>query len=366
MIHKPKKNHKELYIILILTSLILSFQGCSSNPDADIEEIALTLDFSRTDEALYQAAKAYYQTPKPDTIEIYRKYLSPDRAFWLELSPFYEKITTDPSISTGFQDTVLATHYGRFLADTNMMKLLDSIHLRFSPDYPFQQTLLPIFKRVLKHFPEATVPKVRTFVNGYSPPGMIPEIDQNFPSISGKYFGMGLHYWMGESFSFYSPDLPLFIRKRFHPRFMPVGVAGQIADDIIPAIDLRTNPTLLDKAIRLGIRQCIMDALLPNEPDSMKFFYSDKQMGWANYYEKNIYKEIVPKLYSKNFAEHQPYLIEKPFTTELARESAPRLAQYFGWKVVKSYLKKHSEVTISQLSETKDYETLWKESGYKP
>lgn len=362
---KSKKAFGILLYIIIISSNIF-FNGCSSNPNADIEGISLELNLKRMDEPMYQAAKAFKENPKPDTFAIYQKYLSPDREFWLELSPFFEQITADSLITSGFQDTVLALHYGRFLADTNMMKLLDSIHIRFAPDYPFKETLLPVFKRVVKHFPQAQIPEIRTFVNGYSPPGMRPEIDQNFPSASGKYFGMGLHYWMGERFSFYAPDLPMFIRKRFHPRFMAVSVANQIAEDIVPGVDLRTNPTLLDKAIQLGIKQCVLDALAPNEPDSMKFFYTDKQMYWAEYYEKNIYKEILPKLYVKDFTVHQDYLVEKPFTADLSRESAPRLAQFFGWKVVKAYLKKHPEVTIAQLSEIKDYESIWKNSGYKP
>ncbi|MBX7243791.1 MAG: hypothetical protein K1X92_18770 [Bacteroidia bacterium] len=359
-----KKSGLILYIIIIFINIFL--QGCSSNPNADIEDVSLELNVKRLDESMYQAARAFRTSPTPDTFAIYHQYLSPDREFWLELSPFYEQITADSLIRSGFQDTVLALHYGRFLADTNMMKLLDSIHLRFAENYPFEETLLPVFKRVKKHFPDAQIPQIRTFVNGYTPPGVRPEIDQNFPSVSGNYFGMGLHYWLGERFSFYPPDLPMFIRKRFHPRFMVVGVANQIAEDIVPGVDLRKNPTLLDKAIQLGIKQCVLDALAPNEPDSMKFFYTDKQMHWADYYEKNIYKEILPNLYSKDFSVHQGYLVEKPFTADLSRESAPRLAQYFGWKVVKAYLKKHPGTTIAQLSEIRDYESVWKNSGYKP
>ena len=353
----------KFFSILLLSGVL--FSGCGGNPDADIKGITLSLDVKRIDGAMHQAAKAF-QGEKPDTFGIYIQYLKPDRAFWLELSPFYEKITSDSSISEGFQDTVLALHYGRFLANTHMMHLLDSVHKRFTADYPFEETLLPVFKRVLKHFPDAEIPKIRTFVNGYSPPGIVPDIDQNFPTASGNYFGIGLHYWMGEQFSFYAPDLPEFIRKRFHPRFMAVSVAHQIADDIVVKTDLRSNPTLLDKVIRLGIKQCVLDALVPNVPDSMKLYYSDKQIAWADLFEKNIYKEIVPKMYSKDFSQHQSYIVEKPFTAELSRESAPRLAQYFGWKIVKSYLKNHPEITIAQLSEMKNYETIWKTSGYKP
>jgi uncharacterized protein YjaZ len=89
-------------------------------------------------------------------------------------------------------------------------------------------------------------------------------------------------------------------------------------------------------------------------------------MYWADYYEKNIYKEMAEKLYSKDFQVHQQYIMEKPFTSSLSRESAPRLAEYFGWKVVNSFMKNHPEITIAELVERSDYETIWKESKYKP
>lgn len=353
-----------IFFAILLFSLL--FAGCSlSDPNADIKDITLTLDVKRTDSLLFAAAKEFRSQAHPDTFAIYQRFLQQDRDFWVELSPFYDKMQKD-SVTSEVKDSILSLYYGRFLADSNGYKLLDSVKKKIPYNFPFEERLTPLFKRVKKHLPEAKIPKIRTYISGYTPPGVMPQVDQTLPTISGEYFGLGLHYWMGPKFLYYSPDIPVFIKKRFDLRFLEVVIATQIADDVVQEVDLRKNPSFLDKTIRLGIRQNLVDALLPNEPDSMKLYYTEKQMYWADLYEKNIYKEMVQSLYSKDFTVHQKYISEKPFTSELSQESAPRLAQYFGWKVVQSYLKNHPEVTISQLIERKDYETIWKESKYKP
>ena len=347
--------------------LLFACLSCGdTDPNADVKDMVLPVKIYRTDSLMYLAAKAFQQ-PKPDTMGIFNQYLKPNRQFWLEMCPLYDKLKADTSLSDLYIDSVLAlSYYGPFLADKTTGQLMDSIHQHFSPTFDIASQLVPVFKRWKRDFGVDTIPAICTFVNGYSPPGMMPEVDQVFPTISGKYLALGLHYWMGQKFLFYSPDIPVYVKKRFNPQYMGVVVAQQIAEDLVLPIDLSQNPTLLDKAIRLGIRQCVVDALLPSTPDSTKMWYTSMQMAYCHKFEKNIFNFVKGELYSKDFLEQGKFTEDKPFTAELSRESAPRLAQYWGWEVVKSYMKTHSEVKIAALAERKDYEKIFKESGYKP
>lgn len=360
---------KSRLLVAIFLIALSFFSACSSgNPDADIAGIQLDMKVLRADSLMWEASKALLTTPKPDTFAIFERYLKPERDFFLEVTPLFDKFMRD-SVSVGMQDTVLALYYGRILANPSYLALLDSVRKRFPAGYDFQTPLLPLFKRVRKLFPDAPLPQLRTYISGYPGRGEqvdANQIDQAFTSVSGKFYVLGLHYWMGTSFKFYPPDVPVFIKKRFEPRFLPAIVANQIAEDLVMRVDLRKMPTLLDKCVRAGIKQVLVDALVPNEPDSMRLYYSDKQMYWADYYEKNIYKELTPLLYNKDFSEHLRYMSDKPYTSELSLESAPRIGQYFGWKVVKAYLAKHPNVKLTDLLDRQDYETIWKESGYKP
>lgn len=351
------------YILIIL---LLGFISCGdTDPNADVKDMVLSVKIHRTDSMMYLAAKAFHQ-PKPDTIGIFNQYLKPNRAFWLELFPQYEKLVADSSLTESYQDSVLALYYGQFLSDKNTWQLMDSINKHFPPNFDIATQIVPVFKRWKRDFGVDTLPEVCTFVNGYSPPGMMPEVDQVFPTLSGKYLALGLHYWLGKSFIFYSPDIPVYVKKRFDPQYIGVVVAQQIADDMVPAIDLSQNPTLLDHAIRLGIRQCVVDALLPSTADSTKMWYGSLQMAYCHKFEKNIFNFVKEELYSKDFLIQRKYIEDKPFTSELSRESAPRLAQYWGWEVVKSYMKNHPDIKIADMVKRKDYEKIFKESAYKP
>lgn len=350
------------FLVLLLFACI----SCGEkDPNADVKDMVLPVKICRADSFMYLAAKAFQQ-PKPDTIGIFNQYLKPHRQFWLELFPQYDKLMKDSSLTDTYRDSVLALYYGQFLSDKNTWQLLDSVQQHFPPDFDIATQVVPVFKRWKRDFGIDSLPAVYTFVNGYSPPGMMPEVDQVFPTISGNYLALGLHYCMGNSFLFYSPDIPVYVKKRFSPEYIGVVVAQQIADGAVPPIDLSQNPTLLDKAIRLGIRQCVVDALLPSTPDSTKMWYSSMQMAYCHKFEKNIYNLIKGELYSKDFLVQRKFIEDKPFTSELSRESAPRLAQYFGWEVVKAYMLSHQDVKIADLAVRTDYEKIFKESGYKP
>jgi hypothetical protein len=57
-----------------------------------------------------------------------------------------------------------------------------------------------------------------------------------------------------------------------------------------------------------------------------------------------------------------------PFTLAngVPQKSAPRLGEYIGWKIVKSYLDAHPEVDLPTLLRNKDYQQILNESQYKP
>lgn len=353
------------YTLCFFIFCLLLISCGDSDPNADVKDINISLKIHRTDSLMYLAAKDFQQG-KADTFAIFNQYLKPNRVFWLELFPQYDKLMRDSSLTDSYRDSVLALYYAQFLSDKNTWQLLDSVQKHFPAQYDFRTQIEPIFKRLYKNFHIQELPAVCTFVNGYSPPGMMPEVDQIFPTISGNYMAVGLHYLMGKSFLFYSPDIPVYVKKRLDPQYIGIVMAQQIAEDMVPSVDLSKNPTLLDKAVRLGIRQCVVDALLPSTPDSIKMWYTPLQMAYCHKFEKNIFNLVKGELYSKDFLVHKKYIDDKPFTSELSRESAPRLAQYWGWEVVKAYMKKHPEISIADMLKRTDYEVIFKEAGYKP
>lgn len=363
---------KPIQSVLIAISFCLFltlFQACGpTDPNADIADIQLDLDYERVDVHLAQAAQDI--KAGQSYMEAYQQELKSDRDFLfyyagLDLINEDLKRRGEPPIPEPMVDSVIAFKLGPLLEDSVFYWLLDTIQAIF----PYEggdifNRLNPVFRRYHKYFPEVALPAIRTHVNGYDPSGHPQTVDQLL--ITESYFSIGLHYFMGENFNYYSPNLPQYIRRRFEPDYMEVVVAHQLAEGTVLPINPREQPSLLSKMIREGIKLYTVQKLLPTTPDSMIMMYSQEEMEWANAYERDIYKDLTPKFFSKDFMDHRSYLAERPFTHEVSRASAPRLGQFVGWKIVQAYVDKNGDISLEDLCTETDFEKVFRESKYKP
>ncbi|MEZ4828845.1 MAG: hypothetical protein R3C61_21540 [Bacteroidia bacterium] len=337
--------------------------SCNNDPDADVKDISLSLDFVRTDSLMFAASDAIVNGGETDFQKVYETYLRPEKAFFYQWTGI-EEMLRGRKISAEMSDTLIARNLGPLLADPHFFHLLDTVREVFPYDYPFEKEILPPLKRLIKYVPDVEIPAFRTHVNGYMPEGDLRSADQMV--FLGNYFSFGLHYFLGPELKYYPPNIPQFQKKRFSPEYLNVMMVHEIAEGTVPPVDLTNQPTLLDQMIRLGIKQYFIHQLLPHTPDSLLLLYSSEQMRWADYYEARIYKELSESFYSIDFLVQRDFLTDKPYTTSLALESAPRLGEYLGWKIVSSYMEKKPGETLSDLIERKDYEAIFKAARYKP
>ena len=340
--------------------LLLVMAACGPAPTEE-ELPPVTIDFRRTDSLMWACSQALLGHEPPDFATAYARYLAPDRDFW------YEWLGVDqimPEASPAQADSFLAQQLGQLLADPAIFTLLDTVRQAFPYDYPFATRIEPPLRRLVAAFDSLELPAFRTHVNGYTPSGDPRTIDQLLPSP--HYFSFGLHYFLGPDFGFYPPTLPAFIRRRFDPGLLDLMMVREIAEGMIPPIDLSRQPTLLDHMIHTGIKQYFVQQLLPETPDSVRLFYTQDQMYWADYYEERIYKELIPHLYDIDFKLVRDYLSDKPFTTTLSSESAPRLGEYTGLRIVQAYMDRHPDESLATLITRTDYDAIFKASRYKP
>ena len=291
-----------------------------------------------------------------DSSVVYKKHFAQNRAFLTDWM-----FGGDDRIAT---DSVLTIVMHEFIKDPHGRALLDSTAKRLPAGYDPTPELTDFFKRFHCYFPQKAIPAVVTYVDGY-PPTMQQGIDQVF--ISPRFLGIGLHYFLGPDFKFYPSDMPKYIRRRCTPEHLPAHVAHKIAETMVHEPDLTKNPVLIDYVIHQGFRLTLVDKLLgPAVPDSIKLFYTTSQMEWANYYEGKAYKDMMVDLYELDAQLLRRYLDDSPFTSQLNRESAPRLGQFLGWKIVKQYMADHPGERLEDLIKRTDYKTIFQEANYRP
>jgi hypothetical protein len=82
---------------------------------------------------------------------------------------------------------------------------------------------------------------------------------------------------------------------------------------------------------------------------------------WAYFLDQGL-------LYETDNIKMQKYLCEAPFTPGIGEknESAPKLAVWTGWQIVRAYMDKHPEVSLQQLMADNDAQEILNESKYRP
>lgn len=348
-----------------LTTLLLmvSLLGCGEGPQAEVPDVPLDLQVLRSDSLMREAALMLDGMEQPDYQAAFAAHLAPERAFFAELIGL-DQLARQLRLSPAQADSLLVTELGRVLADSAMLALLDTVRSAFPYDYDFAGRLSPPLKRLLYHFPTLELPQFRTHVSGYIPAQEMRQVDQILPTP--RYFSLGLHYFMGPEFAYYSPTLPVYIKRRFDPAYLEVMTMWEIAEGIVSPIPPNRETMLVDEIVRVGIKQYVLHQMLPRHADSLLLRYDAAQMEWADYYEERIYKELMDKLFSSDFEAKRDYLSDKPYTTTLSPESAPRLGEYLGWRVVSAYMARHEEVSLAELCEATDYRQIFREAKYRP
>ena len=114
-----------------------------------------------------------------------------------------------------------------------------------------------------------------------------------------------------------------------------------------------------------------MDQVLAEDVnDAIKIGYTDKQLAWCKSYEGAIWAYFIENnlLFETDYQKIQMFLTEAPFTPGIGEknESAPKLAIWTGWQMVRKYMNENPDVTLQQLMLEQDAQKILNSSRYKP
>src|SRR5690606_18920677 len=94
-----------------------------------------------------------------------------------------------------------------------------------------------------------------------------------------------------------------------------------------------------------------------------------EQWEWANHFERDIWAWLLQEnlLYEADYNRIQKYLGEAPFTPELGEQndSAPKLGVFIGWKIVRAYMERNPDISLSGLLEINDAQKILDGSRYR-
>ncbi|MCB9236163.1 MAG: hypothetical protein H6581_31230 [Bacteroidia bacterium] len=338
-----------VFLIALLTSC-----GGGYKEEVPLDQVHIELDLARPDLAMWKAAHAYTPDSTLD-LQVFETHLKPHRKFFLQYLYF-----DDDSLAT---DSLMSADLASFLRNEMVLDLLDTVNSRFPESYPMVENFTNPMKRFNYYFPEKPLPQIRTFVSGFTTSAAAGTDEALF---NPPLLALGLHYYMGQDFYFYPPDLPAYARRQFSEPFLVRNAFRAISMRLLPDLPPISQPKLLDRMINRGKRLYFLDKVIPQTADSIKINYSADQMYWAEYFEARIWNELLPHLYSADHKVQGEYLDEAPFTSKLSRESAPRIGEFAGWMIVRAYMKKNPDTELAELMAMPDADLILKGAAYRP
>jgi hypothetical protein len=330
--------------ILFLTLFALMMFACSrTSRDVNVSDIDIQLSIKRFDKELFGADPALIGEMIPDLREEYGRFFQ----------IFNYRITGLGSDENPAYPEYLKAFVTDYLNYTIYQRTTEVF-----PDTGFIETELEdAFKHYKYYFPEMQVPEIITYVAGIS-----------LSVISDSLLlGIGLDKYLGT-------DEPLYRQLGIYNYLIEGMYKERIAADCMRLWAVTEFPfndsvnNLVSNMIYEGMVMYFVDRMIPDKPDTVKWGFSSGQTDFCRNNERMMWAYLVEQklLFNSDRFTMDKYIREGPFTKDFSVQSPARAAVWLGFRIVKSYMDRHKELTLRGLMRERDYQKILNESYYNP
>ena len=325
----------------LLLGMTCVFVACQSNKlKVDVSDIDLEIKIERFEQKLFDLRKG------SSLEDLKGKY------------PRILRLYSEKVIGLGPVDDLNYLQYlNKFLNDSTMNLVVNQIDSIFPNLEKQEEELSEGFKHLKYYYPEAKIPMIFSQLSGFNQSIVVDE----------GMIGVSLDKYLGVDCDFYALlRRPVYLRENMTP--------NRIAQDIFLAYGLTEFPfkpqahNLMEQMIYQGKILYFLQALLPEKTESDIVKYSPVDYKWCVDNETQVWAYLIEQkhLFSTHSSMTRNYINDAPFTTGMPQESPGRIGTWIGLQIVKSYMTKHSELSIPQLMANNDYAAILRESAYQP
>jgi hypothetical protein len=262
-------------------------------------------------------------------------------------------------LGTDLNDTSKLSDMRGYLMNPRNIDFYHAVRQKFNDLTPIEKDLTEAFRHIKYYFPDVEIPRVYSYISGGD--------YENPVQLADSVMIIALDTYLGTDFKPYLSDgVSLYKAQRMTPDHIVPDCMRSVLDKIAPA-SMSTN-TFLDQIVDSGKRLYLLDAFMPDIAGNLKIDYTPEQFSWISKNESHVWSAIIENrmLYSSDGQTLRVFLADGPFTTSFGKESPPRLGEWIGWQIVKSYMNNHPEITLKQLLLKNDAQEILTQSGYKP
>lgn len=322
--------------------IAIAFTGCNSESSKYKKRLEIevgsvpTLDFKRYEDLLFSLDTANFQQ---ELMAVQKDY-----------QPFLDGDLNDPMAVKYLKD---------FAIDPFSLMLYQKVKTAF-PDLDDVKSMVSgVYRHFIHYYPEIDLPtRVFTCVSGLNseiPPVMILD-DALVISLDWYLDGDEVYDLIG---------LPKYRSERTQPSSLVKDLGSQLYLNYIQKPHKQTN--LLEEMVYSGKMLYFVEAMNPSLSDCTLLGYNQLQMNWVEVNEGNLWADIVGNqlLYSSEYEVFRIFFADGPFTNEYSHDAPPRLGEFLGLQILRSYMNNH-DCTLQELMQDTDLQGVFQDSKYKP
>ena len=257
-----------------------------------------------------------------------------------------------------WNDSYQLERLGAYLQDTVIITLQKTAENVVKTD-DLLQKLQTAFGYYKVFYPNEIIPKIIT---------LIPGLDIEIPSvyIFDDILYVNVDMYLGADNPYYRSILPLYIAACCDPVFLPIDIFKKAM--VYKHLGKAPHTTLLDNMITEGKKLYFTEMMFPDVDERLIIGYSEEKYKWANDYLGNMWNYMIEKneLFGKEYLLIRTYIEEAPFTKPFGNESPGRTGAFIGWKLIQSYMKNNSDISLQELMQDFDYQKILNSSKFKP
>lgn len=331
--------------LLLLSVLIILLASCNRRDklNVDISESNVNIEIKRLDRDLFEIN---FDDVSNSVSQLNEKYG--------DFFALYNQrvISLGSPNSPAYPDNLLA-----FLTDYTVNSIYEQTKQVFPEINKTEQEISTAFKYYNYHFPKHKIPAVYTFIGGFNQSIVVAD----------SILAIGLDKYLGTECEFYQRlETANYIKATMYPEKIPTDALKAWALTEFVYNDSVDN--LVNNMIYQGKIQYFLDAVFPEEPDTLKFGFTASQLGWCMANEKHMWNNLIDQklIFTTDYMTINKYINPAPFSSGFPRESPGRAVVWLGYKIVKKYMDRNPKITLEQLMNNNQYQKILSESRYEP
>lgn len=264
-------------------------------------------------------------------------------------------------LGTNPTDTFALIQMQGYLSDPLIIEVYKDVMEKYPDVNYIEEQLSQAFHYYKFHFPDSKTPEIYTYISGLDYEAPVKYIEDSIMIIA-------IDMYLGKNYKYYPRvGVPQYKTQGFLKENVAVDCMKEIAKTKLP--DVSQNQKLIDYMVHHGKIHFFIDAMLPELADSIKIVYTQKQMDWCNNNESRVWSYLIDQdlLYTNDLFLINKFVGDAPFTAVFTNESAPRVANWIGWRIVRKYMFMQEGIDLEKvLSPDMDGQTILNKSKFKP